>query len=102
MNEDFAPAHALPTLIIDDAVRRALAEDLGRAGDITTLAIIPDSSSATATTPLPTAKITLPAATAVMVAFCSETAAMALRVVKAAMVAFCSETAATAVRAATR
>lgn len=49
MNDDFAPAHALPTLLIDDAVRRALAEDLGRAGDITTLAIIPDSASATAT-----------------------------------------------------
>jgi len=49
MNDDFAPAHALPMLLIDDAVRRALAEDLGRAGDITTLAIIPDSASATAT-----------------------------------------------------
>ena len=31
----------LNPLLIDDAVRRALEEDLGRAGDITTLATIP-------------------------------------------------------------
>lgn len=49
MNDDFASAHALPTLLIDDAVSRALAEDLGRAGDITTQATIPDSALATAT-----------------------------------------------------
>jgi nicotinate-nucleotide pyrophosphorylase (carboxylating) len=35
-------------LLIDDAVRRALEEDLGRAGDITTLATIPATASAEA------------------------------------------------------
>jgi len=32
---------ALPTLVYEDVVRRALAEDLGRAGDITTDAVVP-------------------------------------------------------------
>ncbi len=36
----------LNPLLIDDAVRRALEEDLGRAGDITTLATIPASAQA--------------------------------------------------------
>jgi nicotinate-nucleotide pyrophosphorylase (carboxylating) len=49
MTDDFVQSHALPTLLIDDAVRQALAEDLGRAGDITTQATIPDSATATAT-----------------------------------------------------
>jgi nicotinate-nucleotide pyrophosphorylase (carboxylating) len=49
MTNDFVQTHALPTLLIDDAVRQALAEDLGRAGDITTQATIPDSATATAT-----------------------------------------------------
>jgi nicotinate-nucleotide pyrophosphorylase (carboxylating) len=49
MTDDFVQTHALPTLLIDDAVRQALAEDLGRAGDITTQATIPDSATATAT-----------------------------------------------------
>lgn len=38
----------LNPLLIDDAVRRALEEDLGRAGDITTLATIPPSATAEA------------------------------------------------------
>jgi nicotinate-nucleotide pyrophosphorylase (carboxylating) len=38
----------LSPLLIDDAVRAALAEDLGRAGDITTQAIIPSSANARA------------------------------------------------------
>ncbi|GGH17581.1 nicotinate-nucleotide pyrophosphorylase [carboxylating] [Alsobacter metallidurans] len=38
----------LNPLLIDDAVRRALEEDLGRAGDITTLATIPPSATAKA------------------------------------------------------
>jgi nicotinate-nucleotide pyrophosphorylase (carboxylating) len=38
----------LNPLLIDDAVRRALEEDLGRAGDITTLATIPASATARA------------------------------------------------------
>jgi nicotinate-nucleotide pyrophosphorylase (carboxylating) len=49
MTDDFVQTHALPTLLIDDAVRQALAEDLGRAGDITTQATIPDNATATAT-----------------------------------------------------
>ena len=49
MTDDFVQTYALPTLLIDDAVRPALAEDLGRAGDITTQATIPDSATATAT-----------------------------------------------------
>jgi nicotinate-nucleotide pyrophosphorylase (carboxylating) len=38
----------LNPLLIDDAVRRALEEDLGRAGDITTLATIPPEATAEA------------------------------------------------------
>jgi nicotinate-nucleotide pyrophosphorylase (carboxylating) len=40
------PAAPLPPLLYEDAVRRALAEDLGRAGDITTNAIAPPDGSA--------------------------------------------------------
>ena len=32
---------SLPEILYDDLVRRALAEDLGRAGDLTTDAIVP-------------------------------------------------------------
>ncbi len=38
----------LPPFLVDDAVRAALAEDLGRAGDVTTEAIIPRSATARA------------------------------------------------------
>jgi nicotinate-nucleotide pyrophosphorylase (carboxylating) len=38
----------LPSLLVDDAVRAALKEDLGRAGDITTAATIPEDARATA------------------------------------------------------
>ena len=38
-----------PFEILDDAVRRALAEDLGRAGDITSAATIPENTGAEAT-----------------------------------------------------
>lgn len=38
----------LNPLLIEDAVRRALEEDLGRAGDITTMAIIPAQATASA------------------------------------------------------
>ncbi|MFO1148926.1 MAG: carboxylating nicotinate-nucleotide diphosphorylase [Alsobacter sp.] len=38
----------LNPLLIDDAVRRALEEDLGRAGDVTTLATIPAEATAVA------------------------------------------------------
>ena len=37
---------ALPQLIVDDAVRAALLEDLGRAGDITTVSTVPDHAAA--------------------------------------------------------
>src|SRR5207244_9155122 len=44
------PSHVvtapLPQLLYEDAVRRALAEDLGRAGDLTTDAIVPASAVA--------------------------------------------------------
>ena len=40
-------------LLIDDAVRRALDEDLGRAGDITTLATIPDGAAGQTTPQAP-------------------------------------------------
>ncbi|MEP4430882.1 MAG: carboxylating nicotinate-nucleotide diphosphorylase, partial [Hyphomicrobiales bacterium] len=36
----------LPSVMVDDAVRAALQEDLGRAGDITTLATIPANATA--------------------------------------------------------
>jgi nicotinate-nucleotide pyrophosphorylase (carboxylating) len=38
----------LPTLLVEDAVRNALKEDLGRAGDITTAATIPEEAVASA------------------------------------------------------
>lgn len=40
---------ALPPHLVEDAVRRALAEDLGLAGDLTSLAVLPRGASATAT-----------------------------------------------------
>jgi nicotinate-nucleotide pyrophosphorylase (carboxylating) len=43
-----APGAFLSPLVIDEAVRRALAEDLGRAGDITTAATIPGDAIARA------------------------------------------------------
>ena len=46
---DPAPLLTLPPLIVEDAVRRALAEDLGLAGDLTSLATIRPGSTATAT-----------------------------------------------------
>lgn len=39
----------LPPLLVEDAVRAALAEDLGRAGDITSQATIPENAAASAT-----------------------------------------------------
>ena len=39
----------LPAALVEDAVRRALAEDLGLAGDLTSLATIPPLATATAT-----------------------------------------------------
>ncbi len=45
------PGEHLPSLypiLYDDIVRRALAEDLGRAGDLTTAAIVPADATATA------------------------------------------------------
>jgi len=43
-----APGAFLSPLVIEDAVRRALAEDLGRAGDITSTATIPAEAKARA------------------------------------------------------
>src|SRR5690606_8268964 len=43
-----APGAFLSPLVIADAVRRALEEDLGRAGDITSAATIPEAREATA------------------------------------------------------
>ncbi len=40
---------ALPSNLVEDAVRRALAEDLGLAGDLTSLAVLPRGATATAT-----------------------------------------------------
>ena len=40
---------ALPSNLVEDAVRRALAEDLGLAGDLTSLAVLPKGATATAT-----------------------------------------------------
>ncbi len=50
MNDDTAPVPvpALSPILIGESVRRALAEDLGRAGDITTQATIPDDIQTTA------------------------------------------------------
>jgi nicotinate-nucleotide pyrophosphorylase (carboxylating) len=46
MEERFAPQ--LPVLLVEEAVRAALIEDLGRAGDITSNATIPPAATATA------------------------------------------------------
>ncbi len=48
MTERSLSAGFINPLLVDDAVRRALDEDLGRAGDITTLATIPASAVAQA------------------------------------------------------
>jgi nicotinate-nucleotide pyrophosphorylase (carboxylating) len=49
MRSDLVAPHAfLNPLVVEDAVRRALAEDLGRAGDITSAATIPERKKATA------------------------------------------------------
>lgn len=44
----FAPPPPLPNIILDRIVRLALSEDLGRAGDLTTDATIPEGTSLTA------------------------------------------------------
>jgi nicotinate-nucleotide pyrophosphorylase (carboxylating) len=44
----FCPDAFISPLEIDDAVNRALAEDLGRAGDITTIATVPEDAPARA------------------------------------------------------
>jgi nicotinate-nucleotide pyrophosphorylase (carboxylating) len=49
MNKDTMPVPALSPILIKEAVRRALAEDLGRAGDITTQATILEDIPTTAT-----------------------------------------------------
>ena len=49
MSDQVLFAGALPSILIEEPVRLALAEDLGRAGDITTQATIPDDVSVTAT-----------------------------------------------------
>jgi nicotinate-nucleotide pyrophosphorylase (carboxylating) len=46
---DIATIAALPPALVEDAVRRALAEDLGLAGDLTSQATIPIGATATAT-----------------------------------------------------
>ncbi|MBM3547200.1 MAG: carboxylating nicotinate-nucleotide diphosphorylase [Alphaproteobacteria bacterium] len=43
----FEPGLALPNLLIEPVVRAALLEDLGRAGDITSAAVVPESARAT-------------------------------------------------------
>ena len=50
MGEDMCKAFppSLPQLLIEDAVRAALLEDLGRAGDITTNATLPEDAIANA------------------------------------------------------
>ncbi len=47
-NDLLAPGAFLSPLVIEDAVRRALEEDLGRAGDITSAATIPEGTKARA------------------------------------------------------
>ena len=42
------PDAFLSPLAIDEAVTRALAEDLGRAGDVTSIATIPDGTRGSA------------------------------------------------------
>ena len=49
MSDDALFTGVLSPIQIEESVRRALAEDLGRAGDITTQATIPEDISATAT-----------------------------------------------------
>ena len=49
MSDDRKFARGLSPILIEDAVRCALTEDLGRAGDITTLATIPEDTPAAAT-----------------------------------------------------
>src|SRR6516225_6504612 len=44
-NSYLAPDAFLSPLAIDEAVRRALDEDLGRAGDVTSMATVPDGTS---------------------------------------------------------
>jgi nicotinate-nucleotide pyrophosphorylase (carboxylating) len=49
MRNDLLASNAfLNSLVVEEAVRRALAEDLGRAGDITSMATIPEKKTATA------------------------------------------------------
>ena len=48
MNDLLAPGAFLSPLVIDEAVRRALEEDLGRAGDITSAATVPAGTRARA------------------------------------------------------
>lgn len=47
-NDLLAPGAFLSPLVVEDAVRAALNEDLGRAGDITSAATIPENREATA------------------------------------------------------
>jgi nicotinate-nucleotide pyrophosphorylase (carboxylating) len=47
-NDLLAPGAFLSPLVVEDAVRAALNEDLGRAGDITSAATIPENRKATA------------------------------------------------------
>ena len=49
MNDLLAPGAFLSPSVIEDAVTRALGEDLGRAGDITSAATIPPETKATGT-----------------------------------------------------
>lgn len=46
MKKPLIAVEPLPAFLVDDAVRNALAEDLGRAGDITTAATVPASTHA--------------------------------------------------------
>lgn len=47
-NDLLLPGAFLSPLVVEDAVRRALGEDLGRAGDITSASVIPESRTASA------------------------------------------------------
>jgi nicotinate-nucleotide pyrophosphorylase (carboxylating) len=49
MSDENLFARGLSPILIEEAVRQALTEDLGRAGDITTLATIPEDITAAAT-----------------------------------------------------
>src|SRR5690606_11002394 len=44
MNADRPVIESLPEILVEPIVRAALAEDLGRAGDITTTAVVPASA----------------------------------------------------------